>query len=96
MTTYRFFTQPLLLEAARIGRRRGYNRQLNPAQIAKADPETKFPVMYAMEHALAAGEPVERHVRAVIATPAIATIDVDMDLFNDLPAMEVNTKEKQQ
>jgi hypothetical protein len=88
-----YFTKDLLIKAAKIAERRGYNRQIDVSVVQKHIADiTKMPVLFSLLHEHAAGRAVDPHIRAVIATDAIGsriTLDCDFDFFESLPYVEV-------
>ena len=88
-----YFTKDLLIKAAKIAEKRGYNRQVSVSAVQESiDDITLMPVVFSLLHEHAAGKSVDPHIRAVIATDAIGsriTLDCDFYLFNSLPYAEV-------
>ena len=94
----KFFDKATLIDAAVIAEERGYNRQLDWKQLeAELDDDNVFPVTFSMLHEHAAGELVAPHVRAMIVVNSdgeSVLLDVDMDVFNQLPEVEVDVPAK--
>jgi len=97
-TIIKFFNKSTLIDAAVTAEERGYNRQLDWKQLeAELDEDDLFPVTFSMLHEHAAGELVAPHVRAMIVVNSdgdSVLLDVDMDVFNDLPEFEVEMRAK--
>ena len=88
-----YFTKDLLIKAAKIAEKRGYNRQVDVSVVQKHIADiTLMPVVFSLLHEHAAGKSVDPHIRAVIATDAVGsriTLDCDFKLFESLPYAEV-------
>jgi hypothetical protein len=50
MTTYRYFTKDALIEAAKAGNERGYNRQLDADKLADLEWTKFLPITFSMPH----------------------------------------------
>lgn len=86
--TVRFFTKALLVKAAAIAAKRGYNRGLSQEFLDNLPDSFKYPVCHHFVHQHKAGKLCEPHIRAGFAydTSGIcALIDCDWNLFYDLP-----------
>ena len=87
------FNRETLIAACRASVKRGYNRQIDLTPKEEAGISDKiFPVIYSMVHEHIAGQRADPHVRCVIglcANGGTATLDVDADVFDLLPEVEV-------
>jgi len=91
MSKIKYFTQPLLLAATITGIKRNYNRMLSEAFVRSLPSDLRFPVTFSMLHEHIAGKLADPHVRAIVALSPTerVSLDVDLDLFNNLPYAEV-------
>lgn len=92
--SYRYFTKDALIEAAKAGNERGYNRQLDPKALQEGVKFTDFlPVTFDMLHEHINGEKVEPHMRVMVMVDAdveadtdeTVVLDISMERYNDLP-----------
>jgi len=97
MTQYKYFTKDSLIEAARAGNERGYNRQLDPEKVAEQVKWTKFlPVVWSMPHEHIDHQLVEPHVRVQVMVNAedgddkdeYALFDMSLERYNALPTYD--------
>lgn len=89
MGQVRYLTHEQLERAAALAQERGYNRQFDPATIGSNNYGV-YPIVFSMLHHHAGGEPVSAHVRVMFAINETdrAMIDVDLDLYNELSALD--------
>jgi hypothetical protein len=82
-----YFTRKLLIEAARLGRKWNYNRQLSE-RIAEV-PDLKYPVEFYFVHNHRFGRPSEPHIRCMISLApfedTVVFCDVPPEFFKKLP-----------
>jgi len=103
MTVYKYFTKDSLIEAAKAGNERGYNRQLDPDKLDNLGWTEFLPVTFDMLHEHINGEAVEPHVRVMVMVDAknsgkghrdeTVLLDISMERFNALPTYDSETKE---
>jgi hypothetical protein len=91
----KFFIKKTLIEAARAGNERGYNRQLDPEALQEgleANANWFFPITFALPHEHIAGEQVEPHLRVqvLLDTDPDTTVllDISQQRYNKLPDHE--------
>jgi hypothetical protein len=103
----KFFPYPLLIKAAKIAKKRNYNRQVTEDFINRvlpeADPDGDFnyPIARSFLHEHAQGKPVDPHMRCEILGPWGGEekpfdriyLDVDMGLFTKLPDTSIYDEE---
>lgn len=96
MKQVKVFDKGMLMAAAAIAQERNYNRRLDLNELAKLPGAYLFPVSFSMLHEHCDGKVVDPHVRAKIILNVgdngevhSGLLDVDMDLFNNLPMHEV-------
>lgn len=92
----KLFNKEVLAAAAVQGAKRNYNRQVAPEIIAGLSDDMVFPVTLSMIHEHAGGEPVDSHVRAIVAIDpdgGTLILDVSMAVFLALPEVEVEDGE---
>jgi hypothetical protein len=106
MRYQKYFTKYQLWRAAENGPRWGYNRQLDPDQIATM-PDLDFPVVQTLVHEHRDGEPCEQHMRCVVLVSRtipedpedsncrtdMAIVDVPMEVYQDLPEYVIEDEE---
>jgi hypothetical protein len=96
MTVYKYFTKDSLIEAAKAGNIRGYNRQLDPEKLTDLKWEKFLPVTFHMPHEHIAGELVEPHVRVMVMIDANpdksddekVILDISQERFDALPTYD--------
>jgi hypothetical protein len=84
-----YFTRKHLIQAARLGQKWDFNRQLSD-QIAEV-PDLKFPVEACLVHNHRHGVPSEPHIRCMISlepfNDGAVFCDVPTNYFKKLPKM---------
>jgi hypothetical protein len=83
----KFFTWPQLHEAAHLAVERGYNRQLDLAQVDGLRHDGRFPITFTLPHEHANGQPVPMHMRCLAILDSEGGqgwIDTDMGIYNSL------------
>lgn len=90
MTIYKYFTKDTLIEAARAGNERGYNRQLDPDHLTDLEFENFLPITFTLLHEHIAGELVEPHLRAMVMVGPDETVMLDMsqERYDALPKLD--------
>lgn len=91
----KYFTRAHLIECAALGRKWGYNRQVDDS-VAEV-PEARYPVVLAMPHYNRQAVRCEEHVRCVVTGEGgqlIAYIDVPVRYYLDLPVARVRMSKK--
>lgn len=86
----KYFTRAHLIECADLGRKWGYNRQVDES-VARV-PEARYPVKIAMPHHHRQGVQCEEHVRCMVTGEGgqlIALIDLPVRYYLDLPVARV-------
>jgi hypothetical protein len=93
MRKIKYFTKDQLVEAAKAGQKRGYNRQLDDEALEQNLPaEDIYPVSFSMVHEHIAGEQVEPHIRAMVIIDdkgAPVILDLATETFDALAEAEV-------
>lgn len=92
MTVYRYFTKDSLIEAAKAGNERGYNRQLDPDKLTDLEFTEFLPITFTLPHEHIAGELVEPHIRAQVMVGPDESVMIDMstERFNALPVYDTD------
>lgn len=92
---YKYFTKESLIEAARAGNVRGYNRQLDPEALESLEYTEFLPVTFTLPHEHIAGELVEPHIRAMVMVGPDETVmlDMSMERYNDLPELDTDAQD---
>ncbi len=88
----KYFTKPLLQEAARNAEKWNFNRQLDLDAVNRLSDNGKFPVTMTLPHHHRHGEPAEPHMRAMVVMDAqgvIAVVDMPLDFWDRLPETTV-------
>ncbi len=97
MNTIRYFTKDGLVGAARAGRQRGYNRQLDPAVLeAHLDATKVYPVTLAITHEHIAGKAAPLHYRVLVVVDESGqtlTLDISAERFAALDTAEIPENE---
>lgn len=90
----KYFDRDTLLDAASTAIERDYNRAVGVEWLsAKLDEDMVFPITFAMVHEHIAGKPAEPHMRTMIVINGEGSqimLDVDMDVYNNLPHIEID------
>ena len=87
----KYFTKPLLQEAAQNAEKWDFNRQLDLDAI-NALPDARFPVSFTLLHHHRHGEPAEEHMRAMVVLNdkgGFAIVDMPLEFFAKLPVPTV-------
>jgi hypothetical protein len=92
MSSFKYFTSTLdLAVAMQEAELNGYNRQIDKSFLDGMDPDTMFPVTFAMLHEHAAGVRVAPHVRVRFVYSSagdVAYLDIPMHFWNSMPMWE--------
>src|SRR5262245_11989402 len=89
----KYFTKPLLQEAARHAEKWDFNRQLDLDAI-NAIPDARFPITFTLLHHHRHGEPAETHMRAMVLMNdkgGIAIVDMPLEFWDRLPDVQLPT-----
>ena len=93
-TRVKYFTKPLLQEAARNAEKWDFNRQLDQDAINSL-PDARFPVTLTLLHHHRHGEPAEEHMRAMVVLDdkgGIAIVDMPLEFWDRLPEATVRVR----
>lgn len=88
--TIKYFTKDTLIEAAKAGNDRGYNRQLDPDQLEDLQYENFLPITLTLPHEHILGELVEPHVRAMVQVgpEEKVLLDLSWERYHGLPEFD--------
>jgi hypothetical protein len=98
MKTYKYFTKASLIEAARAGNTRGYNRQLDPDALQDLEWEQVLPITFTLDHEHINGEKVEPHIRVMVmvgpsgAENEDVVLDMSLERYQGLSEIMVPEK----
>lgn len=81
-----YFDKQSLIEANNDAILEQRNRSLNPEAIALLDDDTKFPVVFSMDH-----NEQEVRVKLMLTPTDEAWLDVSYETFNALPSVTMPT-----
>lgn len=89
----KFFTQKQLIEAATLGPKWDFNRQIRLAPVQRL-PEAKFPVSHTLVHAHRHGQPCQKHVRCIVelGPNGFLIVDVPIAFYKKLGNAKVNRR----
>jgi hypothetical protein len=88
----KYFTKPLLQEAAHNAEKWNLNSKLDPDAVNRLPDSGKFPVAMTIHHRHRQGEPAEAHMRAMVVMDAQggrAFVDMPLDFWDRLPVATV-------
>jgi hypothetical protein len=89
----KYFTKPLLQEAAQNAEKWDFNRQLDLDAI-NAIPDARYPVELNLLHHHRHGEPAEEHMRAMVVLNdkgGFAIVDMPLEFWYRLPEVQLPT-----
>jgi hypothetical protein len=91
-TLVKYFTKPLLQQAARNAKKWKYSQQLDLATINALPDDAKCPVAWDMAHEYRDCKPCEEHVRVLVelgAKGGFALVDIPLKFWDQLPETRV-------